>query len=210
MTIGLTGLAITGPLADSGLVAGDEQVPQDWAESRTPTLNDWTSWGSALSDTLTVVVIASLVGAVLLYLRRWSSALLLVTALAMELSIFMATTFAVERDRPDVRQLDVSPPTSSFPSGHTAAAVVLYVTLVLLLVWNSESRRLHTLGLVVALSAVPIVAFSRIYRGMHHPTDVVAGLVLGLGCVAIAYFAVSKWRDRTQHDESASQHEVTA
>lgn len=192
VVIGL-GLLITGPLADGGLVAWDERVPKVWEDARTSQWNGWTELTTALSDTIVVIAVASAVGSLLLLTRRWASALLLATALALEVSSFVVTTLFVARDRPEVKQLDASPPTSSFPSGHTAAAVALYVTIAIIVMWNTNSRTLRVLGWLLPVVAVPVVAASRLYRGMHHPTDLMAGLIVGGCCVLIAYFAVAAW-----------------
>ena len=93
--------------------------------------------------------------------------------------MFLAITAIVSRARPDVPRLDTAPPTSSFPSGHTFAAVVLWGALAIVAYrshWSTWWRRLF-LVLVVVLPL--LVGFSRVYRGMHHLTDVLASFVLG-------------------------------
>jgi undecaprenyl-diphosphatase len=74
--------------------------------------------------------------------------------------------------------MDAAPPTSSFPSGHTGAALALYgglAVLALLLVRSPVRVPLAALALLVPL----LVGASRLYRGMHHPSDVLAGLLNG-------------------------------
>jgi undecaprenyl-diphosphatase len=73
----------------------------------------------------------------------------------------------------------VAPPTSSFPSGHTAAAVALYGCLALV-VLRQLANRLVARAIVVLCCCVPvIVAVSRVYRGMHYLTDVIFGAIGG-------------------------------
>jgi membrane-associated phospholipid phosphatase len=63
----------------------------------------------------------------LMILRRWWPVLLLVIALVGELALFLATAMIVGRPRPPVPHVDAAlPPTSSFPSGHTGAAICLF------------------------------------------------------------------------------------
>jgi undecaprenyl-diphosphatase len=85
--------------------------------------------------------------------------------------------------------MDKSPPTSSFPSGHTSAAFALYVGLALVL--SMLVRRTWLKVLLWVLILVPIsVAIARLYRGMHHPSDVTASFVNGAICVWIMAGAV--------------------
>ncbi|HVQ87344.1 MAG TPA: phosphatase PAP2 family protein [Actinomycetes bacterium] len=191
------GLLITGPLADSWLTRADERLPERWENARTATLNSWTVWASGMGETVTVVSIASIVGIALLMMRRWGAALLLATAMVLEVTAFVVTTLFVERDRPDVHQLDVSPPTSSYPSGHTAASFALYATLALLVTLHTRSIVARVCAWTLAVAAALTVGAARIYRGMHHPSDVLAGLLVGAACVTIAFLAVRAW-DRVE------------
>jgi membrane-associated phospholipid phosphatase len=188
-----TGLLLTGQLADSALVRWDERLPVQWARGRDAASSAWSHSGSTMGDTLTVIGIAVAVGIALLAMKRWASVLLLATAMLAEVSIFVATTLLVERDRPDVAQMDVSPPTSSFPSGHTAAATALALSLALIVAWNVRSTAVKVTVWSFALLIGPAVAVARVYRGMHHPTDVAMGLLMGAACVLLAWLAVSAW-----------------
>ncbi|MBT8202075.1 MAG: phosphatase PAP2 family protein, partial [Acidimicrobiia bacterium] len=165
-------------------LSSDGAINVWFAERRSGVLNTLTDAGSAFSDTSTVVIALVLAAIVLVIVtRRWHEAAFLVGAVALETSGFLAIAYTVGRDRPAVAQLDVSPPTASFPSGHTAAAVALYVGLALLMRWHAEKRWTKAVAYSAAVVIPSIVALSRIYRGMHFTTDVVAGLALGLASV---------------------------
>ena len=86
----------------------------------------------------------------------------------------------MKRQRPPVPQLDIAPPTSSFPSGHTAAIIALTCGLALALARTRTGRRLVTLTWFLAVLLPAVVLASRLYRGMHWPTDVAASVVFAL------------------------------
>ena len=86
--------------------------------------------------------------------------------------------------------LDGHLPTSSFPSGHTAAATVLCVALATIITWHTQRTVLRVVAWTVAIVIVIAVAVARVYRGLHHPTDVAAGVLLGVACVIAAVIAV--------------------
>jgi undecaprenyl-diphosphatase len=193
VVVAVIGALITGPLVDTDLLRWDRQYSVDLERARTAPGETWSQMGSAMGETLTVVSIAIVLGIVLLIARRWASVALLATALLVEVTVFVATTMLISRDRPEVEQLDVSPPTSSFPSGHTAAGTTLALTLAVLVGWNTRSTTLRWLAWALAVLVGPAIAYSRVYRGMHHPTDVIVGLVLGIACLAVAFWAVRTW-----------------
>src|SRR6185437_4391168 len=97
-------------------------------------------------------------------------------ALAVESGSYRATTLVVHRDRPDVHRLERLPVDASYPSGHTAASIAVYCGIALLL----TSRLRRTWQRVAIWS----VAFSRMYRGMHHPLDCLGGVVIGIAALA--------------------------
>jgi undecaprenyl-diphosphatase len=184
------GLALSAWAFDGSVGAWDRHVV-DWFVLRRGPLGDVVSeWGSRLSDTITIIAGTGIVAVVLLVRRRWPSALFVVLAPSIEVTAFLVVTFVVDRERPAVPQLDVAPPTSSFPSGHVAAAVAFYVASALVLVWHHRSTVVRCLALVVAVVVPVVVLLSRLYRGMHHPSDVIVGYGAGLVCIALALLVV--------------------
>jgi len=161
-----------------------------FASGRTPGLDDLTDIGSHLAATSTVVLAAVVIVTILSVRGRFAAAFTIAIALLIEVSVFLTTTLLVDRGRPGVERLDAAPPTSSFPSGHTAAAVVLYLGLAILVHRRSRGRVLRVALWVVLITVPVIVALSRLYRGMHHPTDVAAGVLLGVAALAAAGLAV--------------------
>ena len=117
--------------------------------------------------------------------HRWTESLFVATALVAEVSVFLVTTMVVDRARPVVPHLDSAPPTSSFPSGHTAAATALYVAVALVARRHGD----RVAGVAAGRRAVRGRPLSAV-PGMHHPSDVLAGALLG-GCVCCSPIASS-------------------
>ncbi|MFC7531078.1 phosphatase PAP2 family protein [Actinoplanes sp. GCM10030250] len=187
--IGL-GLLLTRLASHTWPLTVEDGVNREFAADRTETLSDISHLVSGVADTPRIVAATAVAALVLwLVLRRLREPLFLSLAVIAQALVFYFTTLAIDRPRPAVDRMDVSPPTSSFPSGHTSAAVALYIGLAVVLA--SLARRTWLKALCWALVLVPVgVAFARMYRGMHHPSDVVAAFVNGCTCVIVMARAV--------------------
>ena len=124
--------------------------------------------------------------ALVIAMKKWRPSWFLVVAVAGQALVFLCVQFAVKRPRPHVKRLDSGIPTSSYPSGHTGAATALFVGSALLIAWYVRKRWLRTLAVTVFLAIPLVVAASRLYRGAHHLTDVLAAYVNGGITIAIA------------------------
>ena len=166
---------------DSALVRWDASVDRNLANHRHQPWTELTHLFTFLAETMTVIGVG-LVAFVLLRLglKRWREPLFLAVSLIGEVTIFVSTTLLVDRARPPVKHLDGAPPTSSFPSGHTAASVALYGSLAVIAWRVGAAAWLRILATVAAVAVPVLVALSRMYRGMHYPTDVLAGALLAI------------------------------
>ncbi|MFH9958513.1 diacylglycerol kinase family protein [Streptomyces roseolus] len=175
------GLMITRVVATGGLLAPDDTFVRVLVAHRGPLADRISGWLSVLADTPAVVGVTLLCVLGLLLLppaRRWSEALFLGGSVAVQSAVFLVVAALVDRPRPDVPRLDGAPPTSSFPSGHVGASLALYGGLAVLALTRTRSRWRY-LAAGMLLLVPPAVGLSRMYRGMHHPSDVVAGLLNG-------------------------------
>ncbi len=180
------GRMLTGPLRSSGLAHWDDRVVASVANGRSVSMNSFTKFFSKLADAPTIVAVGAVVAIALLLQRRVRTAALVPILLAFELITFLSISYPVNRTRPDVVHLGSVPSTGSFPSGHIAATIVLYGAVALII------RYARLPGVLVAVAAgwtviaALAVGWSRVYRGMHHPLDVVAGAVLGIAVLVAA------------------------
>ena len=181
------GYLLTKVVQHSGFIRWDNQVIRDFESSRTSLMDSVTYWMSALGNTQAVIG-ALIVVAIGLKIaaKRWEPSLFLFTAVAGQALVFLFVQLAIKRQRPLVHQLDHSPPTSSFPSGHTGAATALFLSSALLVLWLTRSGALRTLTVAVLLLVPFMVGYGRLYRGMHHPTDVVGAALNGSVAVIVA------------------------
>jgi undecaprenyl-diphosphatase len=189
MTVGL-GLLLTHVLLHGGVGRWDESVNDWFVTQRTTRLNAITAFGTTIGSTMSVVAVAAVAVAVLAFRRLWQEIGLIVIALTVEVTVFLTATAVVSRPRPTVPRLDPSPPTSSFPSGHMGAAIALWISLAIVISMHVKSVIVRTLVWIVAIALPIFVGLSRLYRGMHHPTDVLAAILVGIGAILIAGLAV--------------------
>jgi undecaprenyl-diphosphatase len=84
-----------------------------------------------------------------------------------------------ERARPEVVEHLVGTNSTSFPSGHAMNSAIVYLTLAVLIARSSENRSVRLYIICVAIALTLIIGFSRVYLGVHWPTDVVAGWTVG-------------------------------
>jgi membrane-associated phospholipid phosphatase len=187
--IGL-GLLITKAMVHSWPFSVEDNLERELAADRSDGWNAVSSFFSLLASTPVIIAVTVVVAVILrLVLHRWREPLFLVAAVTAQALVFFFATLAIDRARPAVPHMDESPPTSSFPSGHTSAAVALYVGLALVL--TLLSRRTSVKWLCWLLVLVPLsVALARLYRGMHHPSDVASSFINGGFCVVIMARAI--------------------
>jgi undecaprenyl-diphosphatase len=182
------GSLITGPLDRSWLVRTDERISQWFADGRTPTNDDLAMAGMMLADTFVKIGVTAVAAVVVLVVwRSWRDVVMIVAPLVLEATTFIVVTWLVGRPRPGVPHLEDSPVDSSWPSGHVAAAVV-YSAIVVVVWWRVENRLVRAGTVLLVAAIVVIVAWSRLYGGMHYLSDIVGGAILG----AVSVFVVSR------------------
>ena len=139
----------------------------------------------------TVLTLVVLLAFALLWLhRRRAQALVLVAAVLGGELLAQAIKLIVGRARPDlVPHLDVVY-SASFPSGHSTLSPIVYFTLAAIVAAGEGRRAQKVLLIATALALVLAIGLSRVYLGVHWPTDVLAGWALGAAVAVVASLAV--------------------
>ena len=104
--------------------------------------------------------------------------------------------FLFARERPDIVPHLVPVTSLSFPSGHSVLAAVMYLTLGALLARVAVHRRTRLYVLTVAMLATFLVGVSRVYLGVHYPTDVLAGWCVGLAWALLCWIVARSLQRR--------------
>jgi membrane-associated phospholipid phosphatase len=173
-------------LPEHGFGHADEHVNVWLAQHRTPSRTDLSFWLSGIGDVYAIPALVAISTIIALVMRKWRVAAFILAAIAVEAATYRAATILIHRQRPNVPRLDDLPVNASYYSGHTAASVSVYCGLAMLITSRVQNAVLRTGIWLVAIVIPLLVGLSRMYRGMHHPTDVAAGLLVGIGTLIVA------------------------
>jgi membrane-associated phospholipid phosphatase len=175
------GLLLTRVLERSSLAREEVEFERTIVAERTPLWDQVTHYGTVLGSTVIVVALTAVGCLLLARLGRGPRLpVFLAVAVAGQTALFLLASMLVDRARPPIPQLDVAPPTSSFPSGHTAATIALTCGVALCLARTRSGHRFRALAWFLAVALPAFVLLSRLYRGMHWPTDVAASVMYAL------------------------------
>ena len=189
-----------------GLADADADFSEWLADNRSAAQEDGSWVGSTLAGGHVIPAVIGLCLVFFLITKRWLLAAFVLFAVALESATYRVTSMIVDRDRPDVERLEDLPVHDSYPSGHVAASIALYGGLLLLLASRIQSTSFRIAALLVGIAIPLFVGWSRMYRGMHYVTDSGAGVLMGLGALAIIVFVARATRAaaRRRNEEHAA------
>ncbi|MEN3337274.1 MAG: undecaprenyl-diphosphatase [Acidobacteriota bacterium] len=144
---------------------------------------DITALGSATVLGLTVVAIAGF----LILQGMWRTGLFVASAAGGAVFVDAILKQAFQRPRPDVVPHLRDVMTMSFPSGHALTSAVVYLTLGALSMRIAERRLTKFYCMAMAMLVTALVGASRVYLGVHYPTDVIAGWLIGLSWALLCW-----------------------
>lgn len=189
----------------------DEAVIRWMGAHHTPTLDAIMVEVTALGTGTVVLMIVVVAGLFLTLTQHKYSAILLLVATGGGLVLNGVLKLGFDRPRPSIFIPTVQTVSSSFPSGHAMSSAIVYGTVAYLAARLHRRRYARWLVMMFALAVIVLISFSRMYLGVHYPSDVLAGVIIGLAwagfCMAtleaIQRFAVRR-DPRILEDEKAA------
>jgi len=151
---------------------------------------------TALGSVTDLGLIVLLVVGVFLALKRWRMALILALASAGGLALSQGLKAIYGRERPPLSLHAVEVVNASFPSGHAMLSAAIFLTLGALIARFTRLKRLKAFALGGAVVLTLLIGASRVYLGVHWPTDVLAGWCIGAAWAALWWLAAYVWERR--------------
>ncbi len=182
--LGLHALATLMSGEDLALVRGA-------AGDRTPLLTALAHGASWLGRSSVLVPAALVIALAAILLRRPLHALAVILGIVGAIVIQNVDKALVGRPRPPVHRLEAASGTS-FPSGHATEAAAFFLVLLALTLARPLPRWARSVAAGATIVIVVAVALSRVYLGVHYPTDVAAGMLLGGSWGVLAAMALRR------------------
>ncbi|HEY3696630.1 phosphatase PAP2 family protein [Phenylobacterium sp.] len=153
-------------------------------------MRDVTALGGVTLLTLFVVIAA----ASLLFFGKWRQAVVLTVTIILAEVCNDTLKVVYDRPRPELVPHGVYVYTHSFPSGHSMLSAATYLTVAAILSSLDRRRRFKAFVFTLAILVIVAVGVSRVYLGVHWPTDVLAGWTLGAAWALLARLVLGIWR----------------
>lgn len=149
----------------------------------TPQLDAFFSVFTDLGGVLAICVITAVLALFMWSKRMFSRSVVLLLSMGGIAAAVTVLKVIFARERPSDIGSIITETSFSFPSGHSMGSIGLALAVILLL-WPTKWR---AAALIIGIGYVLLIGFSRLYLGVHYPTDVAAGWLLGAGWVALVY-----------------------
>lgn len=173
----------------------------------TPRLDQLAVQVTALGDTLVLTVLTIVVASLLWAVGRRSYTVLLMLAVggAAIMTPVLKTVF--DRPRPQLFEwrAHYEPTSLAYPSGHATMSMVTFIVIAFILYRTSANRSVSLIGAVVAALLIGVIGLSRLYLGVHYPSDVVAGYVVGFAWATLCAVVVETMQNHSLQRATAAR-----
>lgn len=198
-------LEITDELRKDNLVEFDEKVTSFIYEYRSENMTEFVTFITDLGDEVTyAIIIIAVILWFLVYKNnvRWLIQTVVVLASTAALNVFIK--HLISRERPDIGMRLIEASSYSYPSGHSMCALAFYGFLIYLAYAKVNHRWIKVLTYILLPVLIIAIGASRVYLGVHYPSDVVAGFAAGLFWLVFVIFIINAfriYRRRKRHKE---------
>ena len=210
LLVGLTGcvlllvfLKLSGAVMQGETMAFDKWVVESFRKADDPSRPIGPPWlASAMMDitalggpTVIFMVVLAVIGFLVLQGRYWTALFIFLIALSGEaLNYALKATFFRPRPSSVLHLREAF--STSFPSGHAMQSAIIYLTLGAMLMRLAQGRLTKIYCCAAAMVLTFLVGLSRVYLGVHYPTDVIAGWVVGLFWASICWLVAQHYEVR--------------
>lgn len=178
-------LALGAAVGSGATQALDVQILRRIAAARTPLLDRLVVQITALGSTVVLLVLLLTLSAFLLALRTRGAVALMWVAVVVARALDASLKLLYGRPRPTVVPWEVSVASLSFPSGHALSSIVAYGVLAWLAARAMPSRAARAATWAAAALLILLVGTTRLYLGVHYPSDVLGGFLVGFAWLCI-------------------------
>lgn len=187
------------------LQAADEGILFFFESHHSPVGNAVMSFCTRLGNPAIMFSVMGAIAILFWLAGRHRTALILLLASLVGPAIGQGVKYVIKRERPDVawRLID-RPKSPSFPSGHALNTMALYGAVTLLASHHLRRRTARALVLIAGFLLPIVIGVSRVYLGVHYPSDVLAGWTAGLACTLLILWADQRWGDPERFAPSMS------
>jgi membrane-associated phospholipid phosphatase len=175
-----------------GLTQGIDEAALRWlATHRSPAFDKLMLEATTLGDGIVIVMVVATTS-VFLWLthHRWSVFILVVGVIGGKV-LNTALKLGYDRTRPSVVEAIDTVSSPSFPSGHAMGAMIAYGSVAYLVSRLEPTPRMRTATWLIAGALILLIGISRVYLGVHYPSDVIAGFLAGLAWLALVASSVT-------------------
>ncbi len=152
---------------------------------RTPFLNKFMLFVTKLGDWQTILIASIIVVSVLAIFKKWKYIIALaISTIIGEIFVYAAKNI-IKRQGPPLRYLIFLGKDFSFPSGHSFVSIAFYGLIFYFIFDFVKNKAVKILSIFVGCILVSLISFSRIYLGVHWPSDVFASLASGIVMITI-------------------------
>ena len=183
----------------SSIISFDHLVEQFFDLHRTQFLTEFFFWFTSLGDARVIIVLAISAAIILLRHHRSAYVIGLLTAVGGSFAFSYVLKLIVARGRPLPPLAAIDAPGYSFPSLHAACAIATY-GFIAFIIWKLLHPPHHRMPLIIILAIlIGLIGFSRMYLGVHYPSDIVGGYTVGAFFLWFATFITIRLERQSRH-----------